>query len=378
MKKVWIGIGIAALAALFIGINIYRSAAPTSGSAGQKVETGSLEEKKISSTVMVPGTLKFSNEQYVFYEADKGTLNDIKVKEGDKVKKGTPLVTYTNEQLSLEKEQNQLTSESNRLQIDQIQEKLQALDSKEKELTKQLGKKEAEKQVDSERTELEMQEKTAQIELKQTELQRQSLANQVSDLQVKSEIEGTVISVNQEAASKKSDIQEPVIHIGNPKDLVVSGKLSEYDTLKVKKGQKVTLTSDVIQDKTWKGTVSAVGLVPDQQDNAAAAAGTDQAVQYPLQVKIKGDLPEGKPGFKFIMNIETDKRKTNTLPSKAVKKEDDQYYVYTVKDGKAKRVDVKIGEVTDDVTEIKEGISMDDQVILNPADDLADGTEVKA
>ncbi|MGG1227506.1 efflux RND transporter periplasmic adaptor subunit [Bacillus halotolerans] len=378
MKKVWIGIGIAALVALFIGINIYRSAAPTSGSAGQKVETGSLEEKKISSTVMVPGTLKFSNEQYVFYEADKGTLNDIKVKEGDKVKKGTPLVTYTNEQLSLEKEQNQLTSESNRLQIDQIQEKLQALESKEKELTKQLGKKEAEKQVDSERTELEMQEKTAQIELKQTELQRQSLANQVSDLQVKSEIEGTVISVNQEAASKKSDIQEPVIHIGNPKDLVVSGKLSEYDTLKVKKGQKVTLTSDVIQDKTWKGTVSAVGLVPDQQDNAAAAAGTDQAVQYPLQVKIKGDLPEGKPGFKFIMNIETDKRKTNTLPSKAVKKEDDQYYVYTVKDGKAKRVDVKIGEVTDDVTEIKEGISKDDQVILNPADDLADGTEVKA
>lgn len=83
---------------------------------------------------MVPGTLKFSNEQYVFYEADKGTLEDIKVKEGDKVKKGTALVTYTNEQLSLEKEQNQLTSESNRLQIDQIQEKLKALDSKEREL----------------------------------------------------------------------------------------------------------------------------------------------------------------------------------------------------------------------------------------------------
>lgn len=377
MKKVWIGIGIAVLVALFIGINIYRSAAPTSGSAGQKIQTGGLEEKEISSTVMVPGTLKFSNEQYVFYEADKGTLEDIKVKEGDKVKKGTPLITYTNEQLSLEKEQNQLTAESNQLQIDQIQEKVKALDSKEKELEKQVGKKEAEKQIESERTELQMQERTAEIELKQTELQRQSLANRVSDLQVKSDIEGTVISVNQEAASKKSDIQEPVIHIGNPKDLVVSGKLSEYDTLKVKKGQKVTLTSDVIQDKTWKGTVSAVGLVPDQQESTAAQ-GTDQAVQYPLQVKIKGNLPEGKPGFKFIMNIETDKRKANTLPSKAVKKEDDQYYVYTVKDGKAKRVDVKIGEVTDDLTEIKEGISQDDQVILNPSDQVTDGTEVKA
>ncbi|MCY8308533.1 efflux RND transporter periplasmic adaptor subunit [Bacillus vallismortis] len=377
MKKVWIGIGIAVLVALFIGINIYRSAAPASGSAGQKIEAGGLEEKEISSTVMVPGTLQFSNEQYVFYEADKGTLEDIKVKEGDKVKKGTPLVTYTNEQLSLEKEQNRLTAESNQLQIDQIEEKLKALNHKEKELAKQVGKKEAEKQIESERTELQMQKKTTEIDLKQTELQRQSLANRVSDLEVKSEIEGTVISVNQEAASKKSDIQEPVIHIGNPKDLVVSGKLSEYDTLKVKKGQKVTLTSDVIQDKTWKGTVSAVGLVPDQQDSTAVQ-GTEQAVQYPLQVKIKGDLPEGKPGFKFIMNIETDKRKANTLPSKAVKKEDDQYYVYTVKDGKAKRVDVKIGEVTDDLTEIKEGVSQEDQVILNPSDQLTDGTEVKA
>ncbi|AFI28108.1 MULTISPECIES: efflux RND transporter periplasmic adaptor subunit [Bacillus] len=377
MKKVWIGIGIAVIVALFIGINVYRSAAPTSGSAGQKIQTGSLEEKEISSKVMVPGTLKFSNEQYVFYEADKGTLEDIKVKEGDKVKKGTTLVTYTNEQLSLEKEQNQLTAESNQLQIEQTQEKIKALDNKEKDLAKQVGKKEAEKQIESERTELQMQKKTAEIELKQTELQRQSLANRVSDLEVKSEIEGTVISVNQEAASKKSDIQEPVIHIGNPKDLVVSGKLSEYDTLKVKKGQKVTLTSDVIQDKSWKGTVSAVGLVPDQQESAAAQ-GTEQAVQYPLQVKIKGKLPEGKPGFKFIMNIETDKRKANTLPSKAVKKEDDQYYVYTAKDGKAKRVDVKIGEVTDDLTEIKEGLSQDDQVILNPSDQVTDGMEVKS
>ncbi|MGG3031559.1 efflux RND transporter periplasmic adaptor subunit [Bacillus stercoris] len=377
MKKVWIGIGIAVIVALFIGINVYRSAAPTSGSAGQKIQTGSLEENEISSTVMVPGTLKFSNEQYVFYEADKGTLEDIKVKEGDKVKKGTTLVTYTNEQLSLEKEQNQLTAESNQLQIEQTQEKIKALDNKEKDLAKQVGKKEAEKQIESERTELQMQKKTAEIELKQTELQRQSLASRVSDLEVKSEIEGTVISVNQEAASKKSDIQEPVIHIGNPKDLVVSGKLSEYDTLKVKKGQKVTLTSDVIQDKSWKGTVSAVGLVPDQQESAAAQ-GTEQAVQYPLQVKIKGKLPEGKPGFKFIMNIETDKRKANTLPSKAVKKEDDQYYVYTAKDGKAKRVDVKIGEVTDDLTEIKEGLSQDDQVILNPSDQVTDGMEVKS
>lgn len=238
MKKLWIGIGIAAIVALFIGINIYKSAAQTGGSTAESIKTGKMEEEEIGTTVMVPGTLKFSNEQYVFYEADKGTLADIKVKEGDKVEKGTALISYENEQLNLEKEQNALTAESNQLQIDQINEKKNALNSKEKELTKQLGEKEAKKQIKSERTELEMQEKSAQIELKQSELQKQSLANQVADLEVKSEMEGTVIAVNQEAASKKSDIQEPVIHIGNPKDLIVSGTLSEYDTLKVKKAKK--------------------------------------------------------------------------------------------------------------------------------------------
>ncbi|MBT2573545.1 efflux RND transporter periplasmic adaptor subunit [Bacillus sp. ISL-51] len=378
MKKIWIGIGIAVIIAAFIGINIYRSAAPASGSAGEKIETGTLEKQEISSTVMVPGTLKFSNEQYVFYEADKGTLNKVKVKEGDKVKKGTSLVSYTNEQLNLDKEQNELSEESKRLQIGQITEKLNTLNSKEKELAKQVGEKEAEKQIESERTDLQLQQKTAEIELKQSELQKQSLRNQVADLEVKSEMDGTVISVNHEAASKKSDIQEPIIHIGDPEHLIVAGSLSEYDTLKVKKGQKVTITSDAIPDKTWKGRVTAVGLVPDQKSGTASGADTEQAVQYPFQVKLIGSLPEGKPGFKLIMNIETDKRKADTLPSTAVKKEDNEHYVFTIKDGKAKRVKVKVGDTAKQMTEIKEGLSKDDKVILNPADSLTDGTDVKA
>lgn len=378
MKKIWIGIGIAVIVAVFIGINIYKSAAPAGGSAGKKIETGTMENREISSTVMVPGTLKFSKEQYVFYEADKGTLDKVKVKEGDKVKKGSSLVTYTNEQLNLDKEQNELTEQSKRMQIEQVEEKLRALNSKEQDLAKQVGEAEAKKQIESERTDLQLQQKTAEIELKQSDLQKQSLENQVANLNVKSEMDGTVISVNQEAASKKSDIQEPVIHIGDPEHLIVAGNLSEYDTLKVKKGQSVTITSDAIPGKKWKGRVAAVGLVPDQKSSAASGESTEQAVQYPFQVKLIGNLPEGKPGFKLIMNIETDKRKADTLPSSAVKKDGDEHWVFTVKDGKAKRVKVKVGDTANQLTEIKEGLSKDDKVILNPADGLTDGTDVKA
>ncbi len=82
-----------------------------------------------------------------------------------------------------------------------------------------------------------MQEKTAEIELKQTELQRQSLASRVSDLEVKSEIEGTVISVNQEAASKIR-YSRACHTYQQPKRPCRLRKLSEYDTLKVKKARR--------------------------------------------------------------------------------------------------------------------------------------------
>ncbi|MDR4379205.1 efflux RND transporter periplasmic adaptor subunit, partial [Bacillus amyloliquefaciens] len=68
-----------------------------------------------------------------------------------------------------------------------------------------------------------------------------------------------------------------------------------------------------------------------------------------------------------IMNIEPDKRISDTLPSSAVKKDGDEHWVFTEKDGKAKRVKVKVGDTANQLTELKEGLSTDDNVILNPA-----------
>jgi HlyD family secretion protein len=375
-KKLWIGIGIVALIAIFIGVSIYRTTVQTSGTVND-VKVASLEEKEISSTVMVPGTLAFSEEQTVFYETEKGELEEILVKEGQKVKKGTPLVRYTNEQLELEEEQNVLTIESKQLQIDQIKQKREDLKQKEEDLKKQVGEKEAKSQIEAEKEQLDMDEKLADLEMRQTMIQKETLEKQLEELVVKSETEGTVITVDKEAASNKTDIQKPIVHVGNMNNAVVEGVLSEYDTLKVKKDQPVKLTSDVIQGQEWKGKVTAVGLVPNNnQSSEGMEAGGEQAVQYPLVVHFDGKMPPAKTGFKFIMEIETEKRKAATLPSGAVKKDGDQSYVFIVEDGKAKRVNVKTGETAGESVEIIEGISADEKVILSPADDLQSGTEV--
>lgn len=140
-EKIWISIGVAAIIVLLAGVNVYRAM----NTEEVKVSTVNLSDREIVSNVMVPGTLKFQSEQYIYQEPEKGRIVRILVKEGDAVKEGTPLLRYENEQAALEKEQNMLSIESSYLKISQLKDQLEDLDEKEKELAEQAGKKKQKK-----------------------------------------------------------------------------------------------------------------------------------------------------------------------------------------------------------------------------------------
>ncbi|MGE6631212.1 efflux RND transporter periplasmic adaptor subunit [Bacillus sp. NPDC077027] len=366
MKKIIIGAIVIIAIGLFIGFNIAKNQQRTVSTV--ELKTVQLAEKEIRSTVMTPGTLTFSEEQYVFFEENKGSIKNIEVKEGDKVEPGSALLTYENKELQLEKEQQALAIESSQLKIEQLREQLNE---------KKDGSSDEPELTSANRNQLEMELKAAELEKKQAELNRQKVQDQIDDLTIYSELKGTIISIHHEATTaNKSDIQQPVIHIGNEKKMVVRGVLSEYDTLKVKKKQKVKITSDVIRGKSWEGVVKQVGLVPDNPSTENTSA--EQTVQYPVEIEIKGKKPEGKPGFKMIMEIETDKRKALTLPDLAVKKEDDHHYVYVIQKNKLKKIQVELGETTGNQLEVKKGLTTTDQIIANPSEDMHDGMEVNA
>lgn len=367
MKKVWIGIGIVTALILIIGISIFR----TQADENITVQTTKLKEKEITGNVMIPGTLQLANEQKVYFDGQTGEVKNIHVKEGDTVKKGTPLVTYENEQLMLEKEQNQLAIESNYIRINQIKDQIKDLEDKKEELTKQVGEKEAKKQIESEKNQLETERKMANIELRQNLLQKETIEKKLQELEVQSEIDGVVISINEDAQNS----MEPkvFIHIGSLKSLKVTGVISEYDSLKVAQNQPVSLTSDVLPEEKWKGTVSHIGTLPEQGDAMSQGGG---AVQYPIEVTVANENIKAKPGFKLIMEIETERKKVNVLPLEAIKQEDDTHYVFSVEDGKAVKKEVKVGTSDQNVMEIKSGVEKDDQIILKPVDSLKPGMEV--
>ena len=373
MKKGIIITAVAVVIVAVIGINVYR-AQSVSGKA-VNVHVANLKEKKLRNTVMVPGTLKLADEQYVYFDAEKGEVERFHVTEGSRVQQGTSLVTYESDALDLEQEQNTLEKKSSQLQIDSVSKQLSNLNKKQKELEKEMSKQEARDQIDTERTQLNLDLETAKIDLERNKLEAKSIAKKERNLDVASDINGTVLEVDKEAVNNTSDIQKPLIHIGNTDEYLATGVLSEYDALKIKTGQAVKITSDVLPDKEWAGSVKQIDYLPQQQ--ASAEAGNDGANQYPIEVKVDDqDITMIKPGFKLLLEIETSSKKASSLPIKAVVNEDGEKYVYVVKDKKAVRKEVKIGETTNKFIEIKSGVSSKDKVITNPTKNLTDGAEV--
>lgn len=373
MKKGIIITAVAVVIVAVIGINVYR-AQSVSGKA-VNVHVANIKEKKLRNTVMVPGTLKLADEQYVYFDAEKGEIERFHVTEGSRVQQGTSLVTYESDALDLEQEQNKLEKKSSQLQIDSVSKQISNLNKKRKELEKEMSKQEARDQIDTERTQLNLDLETAKIDLERNKLEAKSIAKKERNLDVASDINGTVLEVDKEAVNNTSDVQKPLIHIGNTDEYLATGVLSEYDALKIKTGQAVKITSDVLPDKKWAGSVKQIDYLPQQQ--ASAEAGNDAANQYPVEVKVDDqDITMIKPGFKLLLEIETSSKKASSLPIKAVVNEEGEKYVYVVKDKKAVRKEVKIGETTNKFIEIKSGVSSKDKVITNPSKDLTDGAEV--
>ncbi|MDR7244306.1 efflux RND transporter periplasmic adaptor subunit [Priestia megaterium] len=373
MKKGIIITAVAVVIVAVIGINVYR-AQSVSGKA-VNVNVANIKEKKLRNTVMVPGTLKLADEQYVYFDAEKGEVERFHVTEGSRVQQGTSLVTYESDALDLEQEQNKLEKKSSQLQIDSVSKHLSNLNKKQKELEKEMSKQEARDQIDTERTQLNLDLETAKIDLERNKLEAKSIAKKERNLDVASDINGTVLEVDKEAVNNTSDVQKPLIHIGNTDEYLATGVLSEYDALKIKTGQAVKITSDVLPDKEWAGSVKQIDYLPQQQ--ASAEAGNDAANQYPVEVKVDDqNITMIKPGFKLLLEIETSSKKASSLPIKAVVNEDGEKYVYVVKGKKAVRKEVKIGETTNKFIEIKSGVSSKDKVITNPTKNLTDGAEV--
>lgn len=172
-------------------------------------------------------------------------------------------------------------------------------------------------------------------------------------------------------SSSTSDATQSVGIITNPKNqITASVSLTEIDVIKVKAGQKVSITMDAFADKTFTGQVLAINT------NGQSTSGV---TSYPTIIVFDTSLPNMYPNMSVSANIIVDsKTDVLTVPSSSIKTTNGESVVSVMKDNQISEVTVETGISDTTQTEIISGLNEGDAVITSTSTTKTTSTTTKS
>ncbi len=145
-----------------------------------------------------------------------------------------------------------------------------------------------------------------------------------------------------------------------------SVNLTEIDVVKIKAGQKVTLTLDAHPEKTFTGKVSAVNT------NGSVSSGV---TTYPATITFDTALDTIYPNMAVNATIITDVKSSVILvPSGAIQTTNGQSTVQIMRNGQVASVPVEVGNSNDTQTEIVSGINEGELVVTGQTGSATTGS----
>ncbi len=210
--------------------------------------------------------------------------------------------------------------------------------------------------------------KQQQNQIKQKELTLADYKDQLSSLieATNSPMNGTITQI-MVSRGKQLDTDAELLKIADFTNLIVKSNISEIDVPDLEVGQRVTMTSDGIQDVTYEGKISKIG-------ESAVTSSSDTVV--PIEISIDNLDNKLKPGFNLdIEIIVAEKKDILNAPIGAIQKDSDtqKHYVFVMEKGTLKKTDVKLGITSDMEIEILEGLNEGDMIVTSPTSNMRDG-----
>lgn len=222
---------------------------------------------------------------------------------------------------------------------------------------------------------------------RQKNLWDQKIGTEIQYLNAKSQKEGLerqIATIQQQANMYK--IKTPINGTVDQMDLKL-GQAVQPGISGIRVVNANNLKAKALVSETYAGRVSQGDQVkvvlPDANDSLntkiSFAAKTIDPTSRSFNIEV--NLPSKKtfrPNMVAILKI-VDYSKNNalTLPIKAIRKSEKGDYVYIVENGKAKKVDIKVGNVYNGEAEILNGIKAGDQVVTVGINTLNEGDAVK-
>ena len=346
------------------------------------------KEGSVASSVLLSGTVTAKNEQYVYFDASKGDLDEILVSVGDKVSEGQALVKYSSSEAQAAYDSaSRAVAKADRHINELNQARNEAASAPTPQLPVPAGGEGAATQTPApvagnSVSSIDAQLGDARDARADAAAQLSKAQSQLDAMTVLSTLEGTVVEVNRNVSKSPTGASQVVVHVVSNENLQVKGELSEYNLANLSVGQEVTFTSKVYQDKRWTGKISYISDYPknngEAASTAAAAAGGNSGSKYPYTIDVTSEIGDLKQGFSVSVEVKN-KSKAILVPLASVVTENDKNYVWVLDEQKkAKKVEVGLGNADADNQEITSGLTNGVKVISNPTSSLEEGKEVKA
>jgi membrane fusion protein (multidrug efflux system) len=134
----------------------------------------------------------------------------------------------------------------------------------------------------------------------------------------------------------------------------------------VRQGQTIEGVSAAYPDQPFRGQIATIDAVIDPNTRAAT-----------VRARLPNPDRRLKPGMLLTVGIETAPRMALSVPELAVVGEGDQRFVYTVENGQAKRIPIRVGMRSGGRLEVIEGLQPGQRVVTEGVVKLSEGMKVR-
>ncbi len=393
-KKLWIGIGLVLVIAVFVVANLTMSRKSATAVESQKVE-----ERELRALVSASGKLRAKTSVDIS-ASTSGKVVKLAVDEGDKVDKGNFLMQIDPTPAEASVRQSEASLAAAKANRDLAKANLQQAQN-EYERQKALFEKKltSEELLQKARTGYDVQRMQAQAAEQDVQRWQAMLTNARHELQkvnVHSDIAGLVTKRNIEEGENVfvGAFNNPATVLLTVADLSVieaEVEVDETDIVNVKLGQEAGVKVDAYPDSSFKGKVTKVGHSP-----ILSTTGQQQATSFEVIVQLIEDIPNVRPGLSCKAEITTGYREkaiavpiqaltlrkpsqlkpldpkerkgklTNGEAASDTTKEKEVQGAFIIKDGKVEFNEVKIGIAGDRFFEVLSGLQPNDEVVIGP------------
>ena len=225
---------------------------------------------------------------------------------------------------------------------------------------------------------VQMAEATLRYQLLRSQRQIDRLAmleRQVEACTIRAPHDGFVIHANdprrqiviEEGMSVRQ--RQPLFYLPDLNDMEIVAQLHESIVNEVRPGMQARVELESQPDRDMEGRVQVVSQLPTMDWRSDVR-------YYDAIVKLE-KTPEGlRPGMTAQVEIAMPRRQNVlTVPSEAVGLADGHDVCFVVHEDGLERRDVKVGQVTRDLTEVTDGLREGEQVVLNPKAEEDDSAE---